>query len=128
MALKSLAEALGLDIPTSQTPSEPQKKQSAKQISKALLQSEEYLASLRRRIITDSLPAAVECKLYDYAFGKPIDKVEIKDTTERLEDLSSQELEARAQALVAMAQQLQATGDELQATKKSVGTLPTKIH
>lgn len=62
--------------------------------------------SLRRRILADNLPPAVECKLFEYAYGKPVDKVEWKDTTNSFEDMSSEQLEAEAMSLVLLAQKL----------------------
>lgn len=99
MKPKTLEEALGLTTEPEPSPSEPKVKQTAKQLAKAILASPQYAESVRRRILADTLPAAVECRLYDYAYGKPVDKVEIKDTTERLEDLSTDELMARLEAL-----------------------------
>lgn len=44
--------------------------------AKAILSSREYRESIRHRLILGELPPAVEVRLFDYAFGKPIDKVE----------------------------------------------------
>lgn len=107
--MKSLADTLGLNTP--EAPTQAPQKLTAKALSKKILQSPEYIASIIRRITLDTLPAAVECKLYDYAFGKPVDKVEVKDTTDHLESMSSEELEARAMALAALAAKLRATDD-----------------
>jgi len=57
----------------------------------------------------DELPPAVECKLWDYAYGKPVERVEVLDTTTPLTKLSAQALEERAAALVTLARQLRQT-------------------
>lgn len=101
MEMKSLADTLGLN---DEKPKE--KLKTAKALSREILQSDDYVASVKRRIQTDTLPAAVECKLYDYAYGKPVDRVEVKDTTENLEALTSEELEAKIMALGALAAKL----------------------
>lgn len=61
----------------------------------------EYRESLRRRVANDTLAPAVEVQLQHYAWGKPIDRVEISDTTEKkdLTALTDAELAAEAQSL-----------------------------
>lgn len=106
--MQSLAEALGT-VPVAggqESEAEQQKPQSAKVLSRALLNSREYRQSLIDRIALGELPPAVECKLWDYAYGKPVDRVEVKDTTRVLEHLSVEELEERALALAGLARQI----------------------
>lgn len=43
---------------------------------RGVLQSREYRQSVLDRITLGLLPPAVECKMYDYAYGKPPDRVE----------------------------------------------------
>lgn len=69
---------------------------SAKSFAQAVLTSQNYRASIARRIQYDELPAAVEVKLWEYAYGKVVDKVEVTNTTPRLEDMSLEELERNA--------------------------------
>lgn len=104
--MKSLYDSLHPDENQNSISAEQPTLKSAKAISRKLLESPEYQASLIRRIASDSLPAAVECKLYDYAYGKPVDKVEVKDTTESLEHMTSEQLEARAMALATLARKM----------------------
>lgn len=101
---KTLADALGLETP--QEPAVKNEKVTAKSLSKAILSSQEYRDSLRRRIMADTLPPAVECRLYDYAFGKPVDKVEIKDTSDPLSDMTLPQLQARARKLLQLTQSI----------------------
>ena len=104
--MKSLADSLGINPPEQELPEQEPTPKSAKDFAKRILSSAQYRESIKRRIVTDTLSAAVECKLYDYAYGKPVDRVEVKDTTDRLEDLTSEELEARAMALASLAASL----------------------
>lgn len=104
--MPTLYESLHPEESAAQAVSAESAPKSARAISRKLLESSEYQASLIRRIASDSLPAAVECKLYDYAYGKPVDKVEIKDTTDSLEHMTSEQLEARAMALATLARKM----------------------
>lgn len=97
--MKTLADSLGLTQPAAPAPDTAPTKQSAKTLAKGILESSEYRRSIERRITSDTLPPAVECKLYDYAYGKPVDKVEIKDVTNRLEAMSDEQLATHLEML-----------------------------
>ena len=43
---------------------------------RGVLQSLEYRQSVKDRIALGTLPPAVECRMYDYAYGKPVEHVE----------------------------------------------------
>lgn len=115
--MKTLADALDLNNPQPAASKPDSGPKTAKAISKDLLNSIEYRQSLIRRIETDTLPAAVECKLYEYAYGKPVDRVEVKDVTANLEEMSSEELESRAMALATLARRMR-EGSETDTTDK----------
>lgn len=102
--MKTLDESLGLAQPATPTaePAVKTERLTAKEFSKRVLNSDEYLSSLKRRILADTLPPAVEVRLYEYAYGKPVERVDIRDKTNPLEGLSLDELSARARALGAM--------------------------
>lgn len=55
---------------------------------RAILDSHEYRQSISFRITLGTLPPAVELRFYDYAAGKPVERVEVKDSSERIEDLT----------------------------------------
>jgi hypothetical protein len=102
---RSLAEHLGIDIPSSVTarddapfedPAFEDDPPNVRDFARGVLHSRSYRASLWRRIVTDELPPAVECKLLEYAYGKPIERVQVEDTTPRFEAVSFEELEQRA--------------------------------
>lgn len=77
---KSLAEALGttdprpLDAQAADDLFELQEFTTAKEFCRAFIESKEYRASLMRRIVTDSLPPAVERFFLETAMGKPVER------------------------------------------------------
>lgn len=107
--MKSLAEHLG--VLDSARPDEPETpvtrfKASIKVFCRGILMSKEYRDSLLRRIMMDDLPPAVESLLYHYCYGKPKERVEIEDVTDRLENLTVEQLEERAMFLAQCAKRL----------------------
>lgn len=121
--MKSLSDVLGVPDPKQPTSESKPVKITVKTLAKGILNSPQYLESIRRRILADTLPPAVECKLYEYAFGKPVDKVEFKDTTNDLGELSTEELEAKAIRLAELARKLR--GEESGATED---VAPGSVH
>jgi hypothetical protein len=73
---------------------------------RGILSSREYRQSVLDRIIIGQLAPAVECRFYDYAYGKPVERVEFKDTTDPLDDFTAEQLEDRAAKLLEVARQL----------------------
>ena len=121
---QSLADILGVqdpsapDLPVRPAPSA---KLTAKAFAKDLLNTPQYRESLMRRIVMDTLPAAVETLLYYYAHGKPTERVEVKDKSERVEDLTPEmvaEKLARVQRMLLLVRA--AARSEDQATEGSV--------
>ena len=106
--MKSLYDALHGEDPQVPTvdPLELVTKLTGKNFSKAVVESKQYRQSIVRRIVTDTLPSAVECKLLDHAWGVPKQRLEIEDKTVSLEDQSPEQLEARALLLAKRARQL----------------------
>jgi len=70
-----------------------------------ILSSYQYRESILRRILVDDLPPAVETLLLHYAFGKPTERVEVKDVTP-IESLTSEQLEDKALQLAQMARRM----------------------
>ena len=85
---------------------------------KQVLASPEYRMSLVRRITLDELPPAIEQLLYYYAEGKPVEKVEVKDTSDPLENLTIDQLEERAMKLLNVARQLRVEEEPQAAERK----------
>lgn len=127
---KSLADVLGVLDPQQpvslQQDAKPFVKMTAKAFSQEILNSRQYRESLLRRIIFDELPPAVECKLMDHAWGRPVEKVQVEDTTPRFEELSIEELEQRAMMLVEMARLMREQQGE--SNTNSEATEPTSVH
>jgi hypothetical protein len=110
--LQSLADILGVADPTSpdvevlDAPTPPtspttrsEGKLTAKTLAREILNSKQYRESLMRRIVMDELPPAVECMLYHYAYGKPVENLQVKDVTNRFENVPLTQLEARVTLL-----------------------------
>ncbi len=73
--LQTLAESLGIEdtyVPLA----ENREPQTIQEFCESVLTSKEYRQSIRDRIALGNLPPAIELRLYDYAYGKPVDKVE----------------------------------------------------
>lgn len=105
---RNLAEALGIKNPLEQAAPEPQPvgDLDGRSFARMVLNSTQYRESIMRRILFDELPAAVETKLMDYAWGRPTEHLEINDQRNNLENLSTAELEQRALFLASLARQL----------------------
>jgi hypothetical protein len=88
----------------------------AREFAKELLEDETYRANLKQRLQYGAVPAAVEVRLWDYLYGKPADKLEIKDDRAKLEGLSNEELVTYLEDLknlaVMLRNQGQANGQE----------------
>lgn len=116
MGIRSLADFLGTTS-TAKDAAAPESlaqatdpvdydKLTAAEFCKAILTSPEYRQSIVHRITLGTLPPAVECRFYDYAYGKPVEKVEVKDTTDDSDDLTAEQLEERAAHLMELAREL----------------------
>ncbi len=104
--MQTLADLLGSNDPPIEPPAKPWSKLTIKSFCKDILESPEYRDSIKSRILLGEIPPAVECMWYHYAYGKPADKLEVKDTTNAYENLSVEELEARATLLADAARHL----------------------
>jgi hypothetical protein len=66
-----------------------------REFAREFIRSSEYRESIARRIKNDTLPAAVEIRLLEYAYGKPKERIELstpgQDHTD-LSDMSTPEL------------------------------------
>lgn len=69
--------------------------------ARCILESDDYQVSLKERIRDKELPAAVETMLWYYAFGKPMEQVQITmmEGQEDLSTMSVDELLAKAKSL-----------------------------
>lgn len=62
--------------------------------AKRLVDDPEYQLSVRSRMIGGVLPSAVEVRLLDYAYGRPIETLEVSDPDGDLRGMSQKELAA----------------------------------
>lgn len=101
--MKSLAEHLGVDLAQSEatTPDWNLDGVSAKEFARLVLGSAEYRVSLMQRLKLGALPPAVEALLYHYAFGKPVERVEVKDKSKRpaFDEMTEQQIQERMRFL-----------------------------
>lgn len=112
MKAKSLAEHLGAQT-TPTPPSEPPTPiSSAEEFCRKFLDSKEYRDSLYRRVLMDDLPPAIECMLWDRAYGQVPKRLEVRDTTNQLENMTAEQLEERALFLAQVARRLRNEHDE----------------
>lgn len=73
----------------------------AKQRCRKILEDPAYEKQLRDRALAGSLPPALEIMLHHYAYGKPIEKIEILDENETQDysGLTVEQLRARVETL-----------------------------
>ena len=100
---QSLADFLGTSDAEPAAPSQCLDALTVEDFCRGILSSREYRQSVLHRITLGILPPAVELRFYDYAVGKPVDRVEVKDTTVPVEQLTAADLEDRSLRLAEMA-------------------------
>lgn len=84
---------------------------SGRAFAEAVLRSEEFRLYIVEGLSERDLPPAVLCRLIDHGWGKPVDHLEVKDTTAKLEDLSVEDLEQRAMKLAELARLIRTSVD-----------------
>jgi hypothetical protein len=75
------------------------------QFAREVISSPEYRESVWRRVREDSLPPAVECLLHHYAYGKPVDRIEVKQVEEDFSVLTPEFLQERFSAVARILEQ-----------------------
>lgn len=92
----------------------------AQRFARQLLHSQAYRDSLEGRIKTGTLSAPIEQMLWAYAYGKPVEQVNltVSQGAEDLSLLSVEELHARAKALSDQLEEAQTLNDALPAEFK----------
>ena len=71
----------------------------AQRFARQIVESESYRTTVQERASKGTLPPAMEALLWYYAYGKPLEQVQISVTQEDLSQLSLQELQLRATKL-----------------------------
>ena len=87
----------------------------SKAFALALIGSIEFRRYIINGLTLGDLPAAVVCRILDHGWGKPVDRVEVKDTTDPLDDLDPSQMEERAFRLWEVAKQLRLSTSEAKA-------------
>ncbi|CAB4190352.1 hypothetical protein UFOVP1196_52 [uncultured Caudovirales phage] len=81
----------------------------AREKAKVILDDPAYHTSLLSRARSGTLPHAVEVLLWHYAYGKPVEKIELTDETENIDltQFSLEQLRERADSVRAAALELE---------------------
>lgn len=112
--MQSLADFLGArdrDLPDHVPEPQPRATNlSIQERAREILSSPEYFQSVLDRLRLGEFPPQMEVLLHHYAYGKPVERVEVKDTTAPLEEVSLAQLKSRAATLLNLIAQLE--GDE----------------
>ena len=108
------------------TPARPWTKQrgEAREFALEVLRSTYYRESIRRRAALGLLPPAIESLLWHYAYGKPVERVELTapgQIEDQMAEMSTDELRALAEETRGMLDELKAqeTTIDVPAEKKS---------
>lgn len=116
--MRSLYESLGLDeqgqpkpegddLPSfdASSPLTREEKTAARDLCRTIISSPQYRRSLVTRIVLGELPPALEVRLWDYAYGKPVERVAVDMNNGEVPSLET--LQARAAALALAIQEAQ---------------------
>lgn len=68
---------------------------SPKQFCEDIINSTEFRKYLLNGIVLGDLAPVIVCRIMDHAWGKPVERIGIKDETDRIEDLSPEMVEQR---------------------------------
>lgn len=90
----------------------------AQKFARRLVESEKYRLKLQEDLDKREVAPAIESMLWAYAFGRPIEQVQLSITAgqEDLSTLSVEELQKRAQALAEQLEQAQQLEEAIPAT------------
>lgn len=89
----------GLAGPGRPKGSVPKATREVRDAARALIDDPEYRTLLAARLKVGEAPH-METLLWHYAYGKPVEKVEVKDTTGEFEGVSAEQLRERARAIL----------------------------
>lgn len=105
---RSLAESFGIKNPKlgDEQPEPIQVEDlTSQQFARSVLNSTEYRDSLLQRILFNELPPAVEIRLMEYAWGKPMERVQIEHTGNPYDGMTLAQIAERAEVLRNILQQ-----------------------
>lgn len=87
----------------------------AQRFARQIVESESYRETVQQRASKGTLPPAMEALLWYYAYGKPLEQVQISVTQEDLSALSLGELQERARKLAETLQEAKEVADAIPA-------------
>ena len=111
--MQSLADLLRLSDPA--TPEAPRRDDrtdvrslptNVRQFCRAVVESPEYRAALYERIVERELPPQVEAMIWDRAYGKVTERLEIKDKSYNTREMTTEQIRARLLDIAAHAKDL----------------------
>ena len=104
--METLSEFLGVSLaPDAPAPDRLEDIADAKAFGNAVLQSREFRLYILSGLALGDLPGFTSVLLFllGHAVGKPVERVEVKDTTTPPEELTAEQLEERSMRLAEMA-------------------------
>lgn len=63
------------------------------------IEFDEYIQTQRAQLLAGTMHPSIHTTLLHYAHGKPVERIEVKDTTADISNVTNEELRARALAL-----------------------------
>ena len=77
------------------------------EFANGLINDPTYRSNLKERLQSGLIPAMLEKRLWDYAYGKPAEKIEVEFSKDALEDKSPEQLKAYLEELIVLAASLE---------------------
>ena len=105
--------------------------QEAKSFCRRILSTDAYRVQLEKRLLSGSLPPALETMLWHYSYGRPVETVVVREEVEDLSVLSVSDLAKRMSEMQAALRQAEEIEQELVEDGKPVSAAnanPSRIH
>lgn len=106
----------------------PRKRLSARKFARALLESDEFKAYILNGIVLNDLPPVILCRLMDYGWGKPVERIEVKNKTDRFDRLPVSEIQDQIKASAERALFLASLLNKMSDESPSEPSGDTSIH
>ena len=121
-----------LHVPNPQAPAasvDPwPEKMTGKEFAELVVGSVEFRQFILIGVSTGELPAAIVTRLMDYAWGKPVERLEVRDVTDPLEKLSTDDLKVQLEERVSYLRHVIDLLDESPEPPLSDHQPPTLVH
>ena len=73
---------------------------------RGVLRSREFRQYILNGMVLGEIPPAIICRVMDHAWGKPVERVEITDKSDDVDEMDARQCEAEAMRLLELARQL----------------------